>query len=53
MPRLGEIPLGDLSPRHVEDACRQLMADGLSPRMIRLVRVSRRELANTPFAGRG
>ena len=37
IPRLGEMLLVDLSPRHIEDAYQQLMADGLGPRTIGLV----------------
>ena len=36
-PHLGDIPLADLSPRRIEDAYRDLQADGLSARTVRLV----------------
>lgn len=37
IPHLGEIPLRDLSPRHIEDAYRNLLADGYNPKTIRLI----------------
>ena len=37
IPRLGDIPLPELLPRHIEDAYRQLQADGLDARTVRLV----------------
>ena len=37
IPHLGEIPLRDLSPRHIEDAYRSLLADGYNPKTIRLI----------------
>ena len=37
IPHLGHIPLADLSPRHIEDAFRNLQADGMKARTVRLV----------------
>ena len=37
IPHLGEIPLRDLSPRHIEGAYRSLQADGYDAKTIRLV----------------
>ena len=37
IPHLGNIPLDELTPRHIEDAYQHLLTDGLHPRTIRLV----------------
>ena len=37
VPHLGDIPLGELSPRHIEDAYQRLLADGLDPVTVHLV----------------
>ena len=37
IPHLGDIPLQDLSPRHIEDAYRSLQAHGYDARTIRLI----------------
>ena len=37
IPHLGDIPLADLSPRHIEDAYRNLQADGYDATTIRLI----------------